>query len=153
MFRFMFLKGSCLALALYSGGSALALPYTKGNIFASVGNGKVKEFTPAGVLVQTLDTTTGSNYTTGSAFDPSGNFYVTSFGGSKVSKFDNTGTLANANFVTGNTDNESLVFDMAGNFFLGQADGVQKLYKYNSSGTLINSWSPTVGHEEPIGLT
>lgn len=142
---FHYSRYSLAAAFLVFGSVSLAATFTKGNIFASVGNGKVKEFTPAGVLVQTLDTTTGSSFTTGSAFDSGGNFFVTSFGASKVSKFDLNGNLVNANFVTGNTDNETIAFDAMGNFYLGQADGLRKLYKYDSSGTLLNTWSPTVG--------
>jgi DNA-binding beta-propeller fold protein YncE len=81
----------------------LAHAFPSGDVFVSVSNGQVKEFTPAGVLVRTLDTGKGG-FTTGSAFDSAGNFYVTDFSASLVSKFDPTGTLLGT-FGSGNSIN------------------------------------------------
>jgi len=127
-------------------GSAQAVPFTVGNVFASVGNGLVKEFTPAGALVQTLNTTTGAAETTGSAFDSAGNFYVTGFGTSTLSKFNNSGVLQSANFIAGNNpgNNESLVFDGAGNFYVGGASG-SIIRKFNSAGGLLNTFTVATG--------
>ena len=96
--------GAFLAVIIGIGtaSTAQAVPFTKGDIFASVGNGLVKEFTPAGVLVQTLNSTTGASEMTGSAFDSAGNLFATGFGTSTLSKFDNNGVLQSANFIAGN---------------------------------------------------
>ena len=135
-----------LVAVLSMQGVVYALPYTKGDIFASVGNGLVKEFTPAGTLVQVLNTTTGSSEVTGSAFDSSGNFYVTGFQTSTLSKFDNSGTLLTANLIAGHNpvNNESLVFDNSGNFYVGGAGG-NIIREFTSSGTLLNTFTVTVG--------
>lgn len=142
------LIGSLVAavIAIGTAGPAQAIPYTVGNVFASVGAGLVKEFTPAGVLVQTLNTTTGSSETTGSAFDSAGNFFVTGFGTSTLSKFNNSGGLVSANFIAGNnpSNNESIVFDGAGNFFVGGASSTS-IKKFNSAGTLLNSFAVATG--------
>ncbi|WP_270889597.1 post-COAP-1 domain-containing protein [Pedococcus sp. 5OH_020] len=121
-----------------------AAPYTKGDVFVSVGNGLVKEFTPSGTLVQTLDTTTGVPETTGSGFDAAGNFYVTDFSGNAVTKFDTNGTLVGSFGSDYNADPESIVFDAAGNAYVGQADGTHAILKFNASGALLASFTPTI---------
>ena len=75
-------------------------PFVKGNVFASVGSSTVDVFTPTGTLVCTLNDTTGATFTTGSAFDAAGNFYVTNFSGS-VLKFNNSGIIqSRSTFLT-----------------------------------------------------
>ncbi len=127
-------------------GPANAVPFTLGDVFASVGNGQVKEFTPSGTLVQTLNTTTGSSETTGSAFDSAGNFYVTGFETSTLSTFNNSGVLQSANVIAGNnpTNNESIVFDKTGNFYVGGAGG-NIIREFNPSGTLLHTFTVAVG--------
>jgi sugar lactone lactonase YvrE len=106
----------------------------------------VKVFKPDGTLNQTLNTGTNATFTTGSAFDSSGNFYVTTFSGNVVSKFDNNGNLINGNFATGfNANPESISFDKAGNFYVGQADGARTIKKFDPTGTNTATFSPTVG--------
>ena len=39
---------------------ASAVPYAVGDVFAGVGNGQIKQFSPTGTLKDTLDTTSGS---------------------------------------------------------------------------------------------
>jgi sugar lactone lactonase YvrE len=78
--------------------------------------------------------------TTGSAFDAAGNFYVTSFGLSNMSRFDNSGgLLAPSPFVTNDSgsDNESIVFDASGNMYIGQADGTRDVIKRDSAGNFL----------------
>ena len=143
-------KGLAALLVLAIGvlampGLASAAPFTAGDVFASIGNGQVKEFTPSGTLVQTLNTTTNSHETTGSAFDSAGNFFVTDFTTSQLSKFNSSGTLLSANFIAGNpVNNESLVFDNAGNFYVGGAGG-NVIRKFSAAGTLLNTFTVSVG--------
>src|SRR5450755_1053903 len=61
-----------------------------GTVMVSTGNGLVTEFDQDGNILGQLDTTTGSFYTTGSVFDSAGNFFVTDFTASQVTKFDPT---------------------------------------------------------------
>jgi uncharacterized repeat protein (TIGR01451 family) len=121
-------------------GRQLLSAYTVGDVFASVSNGRVQEFTPTGTLVQTLTDGTGST-TTGSAFDSTNNFYVTDFD-SGVSKFDNNGNLVGP-FAIGSTP-ESILFDAAGNVYVGQADGTRQILKFDPNGNLLASFSPAV---------
>lgn len=135
-----------IGVALLISSSAFGGPYTIGDVFASIGGGKVNEYTQTGTLVRTLDNGLGSTYTTGSVFDKSGNFYVTTFSSNVISKFDNAGNLVNGSFVTGfNADVESITRDKSGNFFAGEADGARKITEFDSTGTVTGTWSPTTG--------
>lgn len=118
--------------------------YGQGDVFASVGNGQVKEFTPSGTLVRTLDNGQGSSYTTGSAFDAAGNLLVTTFGDGLISKFDPQGNSAGT-FASTAADGfggevESISLDQNGNAFVGAAD-TNVIREYDSGGTLINHWA------------
>jgi hypothetical protein len=126
--------------------------YTPGDVFVAIGNGMVQEFTPAGVLVQTLDDTSGSTYTAGMAFDTHGNLYVTNFSNGTISEFDINGNLVNANFIanTGQVHPESI--SMPGGQFpaivgdadlhAGNGDGI--ISQYSSTGALLNTWQVAV---------
>jgi DNA-binding beta-propeller fold protein YncE len=134
--------GICLLLGA---GTASAVPYALGDVFAGTGLGQVKVFTQTGTLIQTLNSTTGSTEMTGAAFDASGNYYVTGFEAHTLSKFDSNGNLVNAHFATGfNTDPESIVFDNANHMFVGQADGTHQILEFNATtgGAPIASFSP-----------
>lgn len=128
-------------------GTASALPFTKGDVFVSISGGLVREFTPNGILVQTLNTGDGGDATTGSAFDSSGNFYVATFSRNTVAKFDNNGNLVNRSFASGfNSNPESVSFTRSGNFFVGEADGLGQINEFTSTGTnaiLLRTFSPS----------
>src|SRR5712691_6444516 len=76
---------------------ANGVPYSPGDVFAGVGTGKIKHFSPTGTLLDTLDTLTGCGEDLGMAFDVSGNLYATSAFGScstgHVTKFDSGGNF------------------------------------------------------------
>lgn len=73
-----------------------AVPYAPGDVFASVGNGDVRHFSPTGLLKGTYNIGAGG-FTTGSAFDGAGNLYVTGFSANTLAQFDNSGNLLSAN--------------------------------------------------------
>jgi hypothetical protein len=131
-----------VALALLS--LVFAMPtyaaFAHGNVLAGVGQGKIKEFTPAGVLVATYDTTTNSNETTGMCMDAAGNLYATMWTIGTVSKFGPNGVLINANFITGLSNPESCQIDKTGDLFVGQTGG--GIGRFNAStGALITTYS------------
>jgi len=137
-----------LVVVLASGvAPAWALPFNKGDLFASVGNGKVEVYSPTGTLIQTLNNGLNSTFTTGGVFDSAGNFYVTTFSGNVVSKWNNNGGLVNGSFMVGcNSDCESITRDASGNAYVGQADGTGDIRKYNlGTGAFITSFNPTTG--------
>jgi sugar lactone lactonase YvrE len=129
-----------LALSVVSA-PALALPYVVGDVFASIGGGLVDVYSSTGAFKQTLNTGLGG-FTTGSAFDSAGNFYVTAFSAAKISQFDNNGSLLNANFATGVGFNapESIVFDASGSFYVGNAQAA-RIDKFNAAGTFLQSFA------------
>jgi PEP-CTERM motif len=140
-----FPKIRILSYLLLPAAAFAGIPYTIGDVFASIGTGRVNEYTPGGVLVQTLNTGNGAAFTTGSGFDSSGNFFVTDFGSNVVSKFDNSGNLINGSFLTGfSTDPESVSFASNGNIFIGQADGTHQIREYTSAGAFVAAFSADV---------
>jgi uncharacterized repeat protein (TIGR02543 family) len=93
--------------------------FALGEVFAATGGGAVEIFQPDGTFLGTLDT--GTLASAGMAFDKSGNLYVTTFGAPSVVKFDIHGNLL-GNFGSGYTNfAESILFDLAGNAFVGAA--------------------------------
>ncbi len=66
--------------------------YPDGEIYASVGDSDVDIYDPStGDLESTLDDGTDEPYTTGSAFDSHGNFYVTDDTNGEISEYDSSG--------------------------------------------------------------
>jgi WD40 repeat protein len=123
------------ATAVAFSAAASAAPYVVGDVFASIGNGLVQVYSQDGTLKQTLDTTVGG-YTTGSTFDKNGNFYVTAFSANVVSKFNSNGALVDSAWANGISRVESIVFDAAGNAYLGNA-GSANIQKMDSNGNEI----------------
>jgi streptogramin lyase len=128
-------------IVVFCGAAFAQVPYTKGDVFASLFDRTVKEFTPTGTLVQTLTTDVAAN-NTGGAFDSAGNFFVTTFNADTVSKFDNSGHLINGSYATGlNASPESIVFARNGNFFVGRADGTHQITLFSPGATTATQLS------------
>lgn len=118
--------------------AASAAPYVVGQVFASIGSGLVNVYNPNGTLVQTLNTGVGG-FTTGSTFDSTGKFYVTAFSNGSVAQFDGNGALVTATWASGLASGESIVFDAAGNAFIGQA-GAAQIRRVNSAGATTGTF-------------
>jgi hypothetical protein len=90
------------------------------------------------VLCLGLTLTTGfsSDFTTGSTFDAAGNFYVTAIGNNKAAQFNSSGTPVDAAWTTGPGSKESIVFDLAGNAYTGNA-GTSQILKVSCTGTAL----------------
>jgi hypothetical protein len=137
------LSGVAIATTAQTAG-ADGVAFVSGDVLASVGNGLVDNYSPTGILNDTLNTTTGSYYMTGGCFDSAGNFYVTDYSTDALSKFDSGGNLLAATWATGPTIPESCAVDAANNVYVG-ARGSANIYEFNSSGTLINTFAVTGG--------
>jgi WD40 repeat protein len=138
--RFSILGGAALACSLLLGltGTAHAVAFQYGDVFAATSNGNVQHWR-AGTLLDTYNTGLGG-YTTGMAFDSTGNLYVTNFSAANVTRFDNNGNVLPPNpYVTNDSggSNESIAFDLSGNFYVGQADGTRDIMKYAADGTFL----------------
>jgi WD40 repeat protein len=128
------LLGFIFAAAAYAG------PFVVGDVFASVGDGKVRVYDQNGVFKQELDTTVGG-YTTGSTFDKVGNFYVTAFSNNTVVQFDANGGLINTAWSSGfGAANESIVFNQAGNAYIGYA-GAASVREVDPTGAHVASYA------------
>jgi sugar lactone lactonase YvrE len=121
---------------IVASGSASALPFNKGDVFASVASGNVQHYDKDLNLLETLNTGAGG-FTTGMAFDDDGNLYVTNFSGSFVAKFNaSDGSLAGT-FGSGFSTPESMLFDGSGNAYVGNlGNGIVKL---DSSGAVLDT--------------
>jgi hypothetical protein len=112
------------------------------SFFVGVSNGQIKQFDLAGNLIKTLSTGQGGSVT-GMAFDAFGALYVTDFTADAVSKFDGSGSLK-GNFGTGyNCQPESIVFDNAGNAYVGETGCSHALLKFDPYGNLVAGWAVT----------
>lgn len=138
-----------LAGIVLSTGTASAVTYQVGDMFgggSSGGLGNVYHYR-GGALIATYLTGV-ANEETGMAFDTSGNLYVTNFGSSTITKFDNSGNVIAPNpFVSNdvNSHNESILFNVAGDFYVGQADGTRDIIKRASDGTFIARYDVATG--------
>jgi len=129
------------SLMLGSAGKATAATFVDGDIFAAVNNGNVQHYSAAGVLLETLNTGQGG-FTTGMAFDSSGNLYVTNFSANSVTQFAGAGDPHTSSlFGSGYSTPESIVFDGAGNVYVGNlGNGILKFDSAgNFLGTVINT--------------
>ena len=129
------------------GAGAVGTPFVKGDVFAGLGRGHIKEYSPAGVLRRTLDTKTACNEDLGMAFDASGGLFATaSFGcAATVVHFDNTGNLLGAQFGSGySSSTESITLDKAGDVYVGEPDGTHAILKFDKTGKQLGSFVPTI---------
>jgi WD40 repeat protein len=101
----------------------------------------VRVYSQTGTLKQTLSPPGASGYLTGSATDKAGNFYVTGYGNNVVYKYNPNGTFAgtltNANFGFP----ESIVFDQAGNAYVGNTSGASGVVKIDANGNTLTSFT------------
>jgi PKD repeat protein len=108
-------------------------------IYVATTGGNIFGFTPDGSKTKTLNAGfTGS--LTGMAFDAAGALYVTGFTAAKVAKFDASGT-SQGTFGSGyDCHPESIVFDVAGNAYVGQAGCSNNILKFDSTGSQLASF-------------
>src|SRR4029077_10108894 len=102
--------------------------------------------------VCSLNDGTGATNTTGSGFEKGGPFYVTVFGGSGVSKFNNSGGLVAGTFMAPGAQTTPESFSpislgpFSGSSFVG-GPGVAAIDEYNTAtGALIKSFSVEGGN-------
>jgi len=115
------------------------------SLFVGINNGQVKRFGKDGSPLATLSTNMGGS-TTGMAFDAFSNLYVTDFTANAVSKFPGLGPAAG--FGSGyNCKPESIVFDNAGNAYVGETGCSHAIVKLDPYGTITAVYQPVVEQE------
>lgn len=109
-------------------------------IFVGIVGGTVMQFATDGTLQRSMSTGLGGTIT-GMAFDKSGILYATDFTAGNTSKFDpKTGTLVGT-FGSGfNCQPETIVFDGAGNSYVGQQGCSRSILKFDPSGKLVATY-------------
>lgn len=121
--------------ALLAGGTPVFGP---GDVLIGV-TGGVQWRHADGSLVATLPVEPGQ-YTTGMAFDGAGNLFATGFLTDRIDRIAPDGAGLGP-FGSGfNKNPESIVFDAAGNAYVGQSDGNHRVLKFDAAGTLVDSY-------------
>ena len=142
----MKVTGQGLLLLLVSAGLpkiATAVEFERGDVFASLSNGKVAHYSPAGVLKSLYDVAggdvppPGGEIAAGMAFDSQGNLYVARYSAFKLAKFDQKGNLLNSNLTSGLYAPQSVALDRGGNIYVGNL--YVGLRKYNASGMFVGT--------------
>lgn len=142
--------GSAVVLSPYlQSVEASGVAFQTGDVLAGVGNGKIKHFSPAGILLDILDTGTTCAEQLGMAFKSNGHLLATSsfgscFGSGRVVEFDNIGNLIGPFGGPYSSSTESIVVDSAGNVYVGQPDGSRQLLKFAFTGALIGAYNPQI---------
>jgi len=143
-----------LALVLAAGGVAEAADtFLSGDVFASTAGGRYEQWrkvTGTWTLIDTLTNSSGSGFTTGSAFDSAGNFYGTDFSNGTVSQFLGASTPhTRTTWTSGLSAPESIAFSSSGTMYVGQAGGA--IVRLSGTGTVAQTYGIS-GHSDWIDL-
>ena len=116
--------------------------FTSGQVFASVGNSAVNVYSQGSgnPLLESLNDGQDEPYTAGSAFDSSGNFYVTDDYSGDVSEYAPDGTLDGV-FASGLQNPLSLAFDNQGNLYVGQQT-TPYIAEFSKTGQFLQNIGP-----------
>jgi hypothetical protein len=127
----------CLLVLLTSSQLAFsnlgAHSYQTNDLFAAVNQGRVFWYDGSGVaqVFHDVMNTGQGGFTTGMAFDPSMNLYVTNFSTQTVAKFDDKGVLIDGHWWHTTTGQpEAVVRDANGDFYVSSAAGGGLLQKF-----------------------
>jgi len=135
-----------LLLGLVTPTIAEAVPFERGDLFASLSNGNVAHYSPTGTLKGVYNVAggetppAGGEISTGMALDAVGNLYVTRYSAFKLAKLDNNGNLLNSNMVTGLYAPQSVAIDQSGHIYVGNL--YAGLRKYDSLGNYLGTITP-----------
>lgn len=124
--------------------SANHIPYVIGDVFAGVGDGKIDRYSPLGVFIEQLDTTSGSAEQTGMCFDgntPTATLRSTNFTDNSMTRFNNSGGVMTHPWGGPfNEHPESCVVNAMSQVYVGQADGSRDILKFDASGNQVASY-------------
>src|SRR3989441_8958057 len=120
--------------------------WVKGDVFVGVSTGSYQVYSNSGDLKETISDGLGG-FTAGCAFNPAlDKLYTTDFSFSMVVVYDNTPPHPILQTInTESTDggcSESIVFDAAGNFYVGHGCD-EDVRKYNAAGVLQHNFDVT----------
>lgn len=125
---------------------AYASTWNTGDVYAGVGGGNYNVYDNAGVFKETISDGSGTQFTTGCAFNNSlDKLYTTNFSNQNVIVYNDPHphTMAQT-IVTGDASPESVVFASSGDFYIGHADGAHAIQRYNSAGVLQQAYAAAI---------
>ena len=122
---------------IHVAGAAEANTFQEGDVFAAVGDGKVRHFRPDGTIVATYDTGVPGGEDAGMAFDEASYLYLAHFDANQVFQFDTSGSLVGPFGEEFDVHPESIVIDDAGHVFVGHADGDGDVLMFDRTGKLL----------------
>ena len=137
-----------VALLLASGVSMQGSDWKIGDVFIAVGNGQYKVYGSNGTFKETISDGLGG-ITRSCAIDSTYHLLTTNYTNTKVVRramgypHGSIGTFA-GNGIALNSD--SIVFDGAGNFYVGNAGGNHATVKYSPNGTIAATY-PIAGDQ------
>jgi hypothetical protein len=123
--------------------------WQRGYVFAGVGQGTYKVYDNNGNFIEQISSGDTGRNTTGCAFDSSNNLYTTEFQSRRMVKYDfnhphNVLQVIDIGAL-GGAGTESIVFDAAGNFYVGNADGDRDIKMFNAAGTFVRTFNVLTG--------
>ncbi len=131
-------------VAVTASAASAATTWVKGDVFAGVSNGSYNVYSNSGAFKEKISDGSDS-FTTGCAFNSSQTrLYTTSFDTGNIVAYNDASPHTIAQTINTSADGganpESIVFDAAGNFFVGHAGGNKDIFKFNSAGTKIGQF-------------
>jgi len=129
------------ACALAPAAQVQAAMFNVGDVFAAIGDNRVRHYSATGTLIETLNLgllLTGADRTTGMAFDAASNLYVTAFDHNTIVRFDKNGSLLGQFGGPYGVQPESIVFDKLGNYYVSSV-GASGIKMYSPSGALLKT--------------
>jgi hypothetical protein len=118
--------------------SAPSSVWNVGDVFLGVSNGQYQVRTQDGTLKEIISDGRGG-FTTGCAFDTTGNLYATNFGTSVVDKYSASDPHPHTLFGGGYSIPESIVFDAQGRVYVGNIGGIVGIQQFAADGTFLRT--------------
>ncbi|MGB8386000.1 MAG: hypothetical protein WCG47_32985 [Dermatophilaceae bacterium] len=141
----IFACASALAMLAATAVSAQASEWQIGDVFANTpaGSTAVKVYDNSGNFKEEFGSAGLSGEGTGCAFNASHDLYATFFQLNETHKFTNAHPHSDVQTISNPGTNESIVFDSAGNFYIGIADPSASdiVRKYDPAGNLLDSYT------------
>ena len=142
--RLTALAAGIMAVALPAG-VAQAATWEIGDVFANTPDGPtaVKVFDNAGNFKEEFGSPSLTGEGTGCAHDANHDLYATFFQMNETHKFSSADPHPDIQTIPNPGTNESVVFDAAGNFYVGMADPDvdEFVRKYDAAGNLLDSYT------------
>lgn len=124
-----------------------------GDVVVAIGGGQYNVYDNLGVYKETITQTDGetsfAGFTTGCAFDSSGDLYTTNFSNTKVIKFEGDSPhdvlqVIDTAVQSPGGHSESIVFAANGDFYVGHPDGNDDVHRYNAAGTFQQAYDVAI---------